>query len=202
MIINRWKIFVLINLVIAAYLVAGFISSKSIELEIKLEKNMEYEVKIFRLMHSDLGMDLIFKGDRSRKELGEWSSPTENKGTNQFTFPNPGSLVRISASTSSDKYTMYEAMPAAGFGDKTVIRSMSTKYGAWNLSRPHSPNLVMESGINIIKLRIEDVGEPLIGETVKMIIVPPLGFKITSIEWQFLWFWFFGQLLFRFKLFG
>jgi hypothetical protein len=53
----------------------------------------------------------------------------------------------------------------------------------------------MESGINIIKLRIEDVGEPLIGETVKMIIVPPLGFKITSIEWQFLWFWFFWPVI-------
>lgn len=190
MIINKWKIFVLINLAITAYLFAGYISSKSIELEIKLEKNMEYEVKIFRLMHSDLEIDLIFKGNRNRKELGEWSSPIENKDTNQLIFKNPGSLVRISAGISSDKNRLYEAGPADGFGDDTVTRSMSTKYGVWNFSRPHSSSLALDPGINFIKLRIEDVEEPLIGETVSMIIVPPLGFKITSREWQFLWFWF------------
>src|ERR1700741_812528 len=118
---KAWFIWFFAAVTLIAYAMAGFVASYSNSVKIRLEPGFLAEVTLLRLADDRLGMELEFQGDhRLRPELGDAGVKTDG---GRLTFQQPGSSVRIAASTADSKSVLYEAMPKSGASLHAVFRN-------------------------------------------------------------------------------
>lgn len=188
---KAWLIWLFATVILMAYAMAGFVASYSNSVEIRLEPGFSVEMTLLRLADDRLRMQLEFKGDhRSRPELGDWAPKTDG---GRLTFQQPGSLVRMTASTSNSKSVLYEAMPRSGRSLHAVYRNMisdlSIEPGVWRWPPDSSRDLVVHRGFNTVKIQTVSVDAPLVGEMARLNVIPPLTFKVCMPSVCWLWWW-------------
>lgn len=161
-----------------------------------LDPGASVNLKIPRLAQDDLRMQLEFDGNHvsRRSELGEWVLRSDEINSGLLKFATPGIPIRLAASTPNAAPVTYEAMPTSSYsGDKTwreLTSDLSVEPGVWRWP-PHYNDLVLHQGSNNVQVDVISVGPPLVGETVRLIALPPLGFKVTrSNAMSGLWWWF------------
>jgi hypothetical protein len=187
---RAWFIWLSATVILVAYAMAGFIASYSNAVEIRLEPGSFVEVTLLRLAEDRLRMELEFHGDHGlRPELG--GSVTRTDG-GRLAFQQAGSSVRMTASTGSSS-VLYEAMPRSGYGLHTVYRNMtsdlSLEPGIWQWPPDLGRDLVVHRGLNTVKIQAVSVEAPLVGEVVKLSVIPPLTFKACMPSVCWLWWW-------------
>jgi hypothetical protein len=193
----RWALWVIVSLILAAYVAAGYLSSRSDTISIKLEPGFSTEVRVFRLARQNLEAKLLFRGDHlDRPELGN-SVSIQSGALRQYA--NPGAAILLTVSKDGERISL-EAMPKSAHGDGLIIRNLtinrSTRAGAWRWPPPsEGPQLVLQPGMNPVRITVISVAPPLLGEAVDLTIAPPLGFKATESNVAWLWFWFFWPIM-------
>ncbi len=183
------------TILLVAYVTAGFVASYSNTVQIRLEPGFKVEVTLFRLADDRLRMGLTFQGDHGqRPELGNPATDAKSDRTGRLRFAQPGSSIRITASTPNSESVSYEAMPKSGWGANTVYRkltsNLSIEPGVWRWPAPDDiRDFVLHPGFTTVKIQTVSVDTPLVGEIVQLSVLQPLTFKscMPSVCW--LWGW-------------
>src|SRR5262245_20445049 len=201
---KSWIIWLVVSVFMVLYGWAGFVASRPEKVDIKLEPGHSVQVQVFRLAEDRLRMRLRFQGDHTRRpELGTWSTRSDWRETETLKFDNPGAAIHIAASVPGGAPVTYEAMPTSSWGwdrdgNKQVSRnltaSLSIAPGVWRWP-PARNELVLHRGTNIVNIEVVSVDRPLVGETVRLSVLAPLGFKVTMPEVGWLWLSFLWPLL-------
>ena len=189
---KSWLIWLVVTVVMMLYVWAGSVASKSEKIGIKLEGGYSAQVPVFRLAEDRLRMELMFKGDHTRRpELGTWSSRSNWREDGILKFDNPGAAIRMVASLPGATAVTYEAMPTTASGQGRVVRnltaSLSTATGVWRWPAVIN-GLVLHRGMNIVNIEVVAVEPPLVGEDIELVVLPVLGFKVTMPSVGLLWF--------------
>jgi hypothetical protein len=187
---KAWLIWLSVTVILIAYAVAGFVTSYSNSVEVRLEPGFFVEVTLLRLADDRLRMELEFQGDHwLRPELGDSAARTDG---GRLTFRQAGSPVRMTASTSS-KSVLYEAMPLSAHGLHTSYRQMTSDLSiepdVWRWPPDLGRDLVVHRGFNTVKIQTVSVGAPLVGEVARLSVIPPLSFKACMPSVCWLWWW-------------
>jgi hypothetical protein len=188
---KAWLIWVFATVILIAYAMAGFVASYSNSVKIRLEPGSFVEVTLLRLADDRLRMELEFQGDhRLRPELGDPAAKTDG---GRLTFPQAGSSVRMTASTADSRSVLYETMPLGGWSPHAVYRNMtsdlSIEPGVWRWPPDGSRDLVVHRGFNTVKIQTVSADAPLVGEVVRLDVIPPLTFKACMPSVCWLWWW-------------
>jgi hypothetical protein len=192
---KAWLFWWIVTAGMAVYVLAGFVASYTNRVDIKLEPGARVEVTTLRLAEHRLRMALHFQGDHQRRpELGD-SARGDPFRTRLLEYPQPGSAIRIVASSPEAVPVVYEAMPKGGWGANIVIRNLtsnlSIRPGVWRWPDPaDTPHVVLRPGLTKVMLEVASVEAPLIGELVQLGIHPALGFKECMPDVCWLWWWF------------
>lgn len=153
----RWSLWFAATLLMAAYVVAGYLASRTDAVSIKLEPGASTQVRIFRLAPQALRMQLVFQGDhRKRPELGEWMSVAKG---NVLEFPKPGAAIRLTASTPGMAPVVFEAMPKGSHSSDRIGRdltsSLSIGPGIWRWPPPADrPRILLHAGVTPVTLNV------------------------------------------------
>jgi hypothetical protein len=187
-----WLIWGVTTLALGAYIVSGFVASRSETVPITLADGLTAHQKVFRFGRDHLRMRLEFLGT-GRPELGRYSLPA-NGPKDRLAFREPGSEVLLMASSlSSEAPTPYSALPNTGWSQthtyRDLVAELSEAPGVWRWP-PANRGLVLNSGTNEIRIEVTKVGRGLVGENVTLFIDPEIGFKTCGSQVCWLWGWF------------
>jgi hypothetical protein len=176
---KAWLIWFFATVILIAYVMAGFVASHSNSVKVRLEPGFLVEMILLRLADDYLRIELEFQGDhRLRPELGEWATKADG---GRLTFQQAGSSVRLTASTANSAPALYEAMPRSSYSLHASYRNMtsdlSIQPGVWRWPPDHSRDLVVHPGFNTVKIQTVSVDAPLVGEVVRLMVIPPLNFQ-------------------------
>jgi hypothetical protein len=109
---KSWFTWSTVTALLLLYVSAGSVASQTDVISVKLEPGYSTQLHVFRLAEDVLRMRLEFKvGDKPRPELGDHSTREDWRKTGLLKLINPGSAVRIAASTPNATPATYEAMP-------------------------------------------------------------------------------------------
>jgi hypothetical protein len=194
---RRWLVWLLVSLFLCAYTAGGYVASLAVTTNLRLEPGTSIDLPVFRLADDNLQVVLKFKGDyvQRRAELGEWRTRASEKDSGFLRFETPGAPVRLRISSPEAAAVVYEAMPISAHGvdgsARRLTSDLSVGPGVWRWP-PHYQDLALHGGTNRLKIDIVSVGPPLVGETVKLVVLPALGFKVVkssnTATGLFLWF--------------
>lgn len=194
-----WFIWLITTVLMILYVWAGFVASRTEMVGVKLEPGYSTQVRIFRFAEDRLRMQLVFKGEHTRRpELGTWSTRSDWRESGVLKFDNSGSAIRIVASVPDLAPVTYEAMPTSGYGALRVIRdltaSLSVSPGVWQWP-PVRNELRLHRGTNVVNIEVVAVERPLVGEGVELWVRPALGFETAMPNVMWLWPWFLWPIL-------
>jgi hypothetical protein len=162
------------------YILLSFVASNSTTASIELTPGVKVDLDLFRITDDTLDLVLSFRanGCEQRPELGKWRLDARTAGVMRFT--DPGSDVRIRASAQPSASIVYQAMPLSAYCSDSNVRNMtsnlSVEPGVWRIGpAASSPPLSLHRGINKVSFEVTTVGPPLVGETVKLIVIAPIN---------------------------
>jgi hypothetical protein len=188
---RAWALWGLVSLSLAGYAVLAQIASHTVATKVQLGPANAVELKLFRLFDDTLRFDLVFraKGCEQRPELGSWAL-IEKDGLLTL---RPGAEVRIEASLPSSPPVQYEAMPLSAHCSDGNVRQMtanlSVQPGVYRWPPPSfTPTIHLHPGYNVVRFEVTSVDNRIVGETVDLVVPPPLGFK--SGQTSVIWLWF------------
>jgi hypothetical protein len=196
---KSWFTWSTVTALFLLYVSAGFVASKTDVMSVKLEPSYSTQLHIFRLAEDVLRMRLEFKvGNRPRPELGDHSTREDWTKTGLLRLINPGSAIRIAASTPNATPVTYEAMPNSVVSPPPAVRDltpgMSIAPGVWEWP-PSKNGLLLQRGMNVVNIEVVAAERPLEGEDVELTVLPALGFKMGMPNVQWLGFWFLWPVL-------
>lgn len=195
-----WIIWFIVSFFMIAYIGLAHVASQATTIRLKLDVGNVMHAEIFRLFDTRLRFGLVFQGDQreQRPELGSYRS--FDRGTGLLKFY-PGAEVHILASVPSSPPLKYEAIPLRDVyrrdqNYRWMTADVQIEPGVYRwLPPPSVPTTSLHTGFNSVRFEVSLVGEPLAGETVDLVVSPPLGVQEgeTSVAW--LWFGLFWPLI-------
>jgi hypothetical protein len=187
---RAWTFWGVISVGLVCYVALALIAAHPVAATFQLAPGNTVAVEPFRLFSDTFRFDLMFRanGCEQRPELGSWVS-REDSGFLQL---RPGAEIRIVASTPGSAPVTYEAMPQSGYcGDqnkRSMTANISLSPGRYRWPPPQTtPAILLHAGFNRVRLEITAVEQPLIGETVRLVILPMLTLESASKPTLWLW---------------
>lgn len=186
----RGLVLVALALLVLTGSLAAKISSTRAVSALTLTKGQSANISVLRFFPDSVRVSLNFKRTSSLKlpELGEWRAKT-HAGYIEFSSPGQPILIQVSGPKSTIEY---EALPAGSSRSRDLVVSENDgnpNRFAWPSNKGGRPAL--PQGWSTVKLTVIEVGEPLSGEDVQVVIEPPLSFKSAAPGYGFLWWFFF-----------
>ena len=192
---KSWFTWLIATVLMVLYVSAGSVASQTDTIRIRLEPGYATQLHIVRLADDFLRMRLEFTvGHEPRPELGNHATREDWRKTGLLKLVNPGSAVRIAASTPDAAPVTYEAMPnSVGFSSapsafRDLTPAISISPGVWHWP-PTGNGLVLHRGVNVVNIEVAVAEQPLGGEEVELRMMPALGFKSGMPNVAWLWFW-------------
>jgi len=176
-----WLIWLAVSVILSAYVALGIVAAKATVAQLKLTPGETIELSVFRLFDHFLVFNLEFAapGCSQRSELGSWSQslPEQEPGLLKL---RPGADVLIDVA-SNGQTVRYEAMPLSSYchgNGRNMTSNLSIAPGVWRWPPPEDrPRNALPAGSTPLTFRVVNVGDPLVGEEVGLIIHPAAGFK-------------------------
>jgi hypothetical protein len=128
-----------------------------------------------------------------RPELGSWVTSPDNV-FGFLKFEKPGAALRVVTSLSGRTPSVYEAMPAEGYSSQGIVRrltsNLAVKTGIWRWPPDWRDSLALQAGLSTVTIQASQVDPEIAGETVRLVVLPALGIKVSQDNVSWLWFWF------------
>lgn len=196
---THWAVWSCLVLVVATGAIISSLSSSPTITSIELVPNASVSVSVFRPLPDAIRLYMEFDRPKGQKrpELGEYAARGDWRQTGVLDFVNPGSPVKLLV-RGEDKEVIYEAMPAGSYGI-TVGREVVPFVDDGNPNRFRwPPDLTLRhnlpAGYSNFTITVHEVGSPLKGEKVKIIIDPPVTFKAVAPRYGLIWWFIFWPL--------
>lgn len=175
-----WLVFAALCSVVLLGSLALFVASKQEQARLPLVPGASASLVVYRLVPDRPRVSLRFdapEDGRSRAELGEWK-PVKEGGSLRFANPGADVTFRVADRTTT---SVYRALPAAGRGGSAVARDLVQFRDGADGSRfewpPALPRESIPAGRSVVRATVLEVDPAIRGETVTVVIEPPLTFK-------------------------
>lgn len=170
------------------------LSSSVVATPLKLSTNEIAFITVFRILPDTIRLSLSFsreKGQR-RVELGEYISTDDGLKNSALNFHNPGEPVKLLIRRGPSE-AIYEALPTSSYGNNIERKLVPFVDDGNSNSFMWPPSIDSEiklkAGIEEIQVAVVSVGKKIEGEQVSLLILPPVTFKSTALNYRWLW-WF------------
>lgn len=177
---RAWVVWLSVTLFISLYLGAGYIESYPFETTIKLEPGYVARMTIVRVAADPALMSLVFPEDNHRRpELGfsEVAKPWPASEEKRYLRPGAAIHLRVMAGPQA---VDYEAEPAYGTS-RMLTSNRSIAPGVWRWPPPPDlPKIILSSGVTELSVQVIAVDVPLVGQSVRFFVYPPLSFKTSK----------------------
>ncbi|MEO6382727.1 MAG: hypothetical protein ABIO35_12185 [Nitrobacter sp.] len=193
---RSWIVWTAVSAVLAIYCEVGFLASMTAFADLKLEPGQKAELSLLSVMPRPLSMEVWFRRKSAqdrRPELGSWATaPDDFSG--RLKFENPGAALRVVASLPGQTPRVFEAMPASGYSSQDISRRLTSdlavETGTWRWPPNRLGSPTVQAGLATLTIQISQVDPEIAGETVRLAVLPALGFKVAQDNVSWLWFWF------------
>ena len=190
---TAWIVWAIASFTLVIYTGMAQIASHAITARLQLNPTSVVQVKLFRLFDDTLRFRLSFLGNEreQRPELGSYVSFDQKDGLLKF---QPGAEIQVLVSMPLSPPLRYEAMPLQGVyrrdqNERSMTANLSIQPGVYRWPPPPStPITHLHVGFNFVRFEVTSVSEPIVGETVELDVLPPLGFKEGRASVTWLWF--------------
>ncbi len=195
-----WVIWFALAILFVTGTAAYLVSSKLNKVNITLKEGEIINTKLFRIHPHHLSLELRFKGEGrdSRPELGNYKTEGNWQETGLLKFTNPGEPIKLLVNSANQR-TVYEALPASGYGQTTIIKRLQpfvNDNDHTSVSWPPGNDFrhQIKQGLNSYQITVIEVGKSLINEEVSLVINPPISFKTVAQNYSYLWCFYFWPL--------
>jgi hypothetical protein len=194
--IFHWWLLTILLVVSAVGALIYEISSSSITVPIRLNKDEKAEVSVYRVLPATLQVSLKFNRP-SGKAFGLGSSETRYGGDG-LCFLSPGEPIKFVVQGAGQAAT-YEALPNSVVTGTVFQRTLVPFSESKNLNRctwppDNSLRPLLPSGFSTVSVTITDVGQGIVGEQVSLVIEPPVSLKATASNYRIVWFFTFWRV--------
>lgn len=190
---------ILIAVVSAGAFVIGLTSVKPVAVE--LSPNASVEISAFRPLPHKVHLFFRFNTTAGKRvELGEYRTTSRSGWDAGFLeFPDPGTPIKISVRSDDGRTRIYEALPASGFSETSINRELVPFVDDGSPNRfewpPHwGLAASLRPGFSSFNVTILEAGPLLVGESVAVIVDPPISFKSAAPGYEFLWWFMFSPV--------
>jgi hypothetical protein len=163
--------------------------------DLKLEPGQKAELSLLSVIPRLLSMEVRFRRKNppdQRPELGSWATAPDDFG--RLKFNNPGAALRVVASLSGQTPKVFEAMPASAHSSQYIWRwltsDLAVETGTWRWPPNLRGSPTVQAGLATLTIQVSQVDPEIAGETVRLDVLPALGFKAAQDNVGWLWFWF------------
>ena len=181
--LRAWLIWSVVSLALALYVIGGVVETRETTAKIELNPGREFEIKILRTMPNPIEFALVFdKGVVNRADPGKCCEGVRTTTSGLFVFTSLGASVQVVLSSRFAGPVLYAAQPAKHYPN-TFERRMTADIvdgkpafweRAWEVSRPQ---FRLHSGLNNVHVKVISVDPALVGESVQVVVDPPLSIK-------------------------
>jgi hypothetical protein len=195
---RSWWIWLTLTLLVGTGTAGYWLSATPSLTELILRPGSGADLTVFRLRSSSVRPLLEFgrENNEHRPELGEWRTRARDS-TGSLYFENPGAPVKLRLSIQETGSSfVFAALPAGSYGptidrDLTPYRDMGDPHRfLWQPLPDSGPMPTLSAGMSHLHVDVIEVGEPIIGEKVTLLVRAPVSLK--SIEVGYGIFWWFG----------
>jgi hypothetical protein len=169
--------------------------------DLKLEPGRKAELSLLSVTSRPLSMEVWFQRKNAqdrRPELGSWVTAPDNL-SGLMKFENPGAALRVVASLPGQSPKAYEAMPTEGYSSQEMVRRLTSdlavQAGTWRWPPNWRDSPTLQAGFAKVTIQISHVDPEIAGETIRLVVLPALGFKVVQDNVSWLWFCFAWPLL-------
>ena len=193
-----WILWLLLLILLTTATALFQLSVRPAQLALTLTAGQSAEVSVWRPIAHPASFALQFARTpgQSRPELGEWVTPAvpaQGPAVPSLAFSKPGEPIKILVQV-ADQQLAYSAMPASNSeSDGNTVQRPLTPWK--DGSNPEtftwppvaSTPIAQASGKSQFRFTVQEVGPHLQGESVQLLIEPPLGFKSVQPGYGWLW---------------
>ena len=172
------------------------LSVRTVQVPITLNAGETAQVAVWRPWSHPLQFRLEFQNasGQSRPELGEWVTPRaepDRPAVPSLVFSKPGEPIKMLVEVDG-KPASYRAMPASSHSGSTVERPLTPSAdnatpGEFAWPPAAQAQITQAAGQSQFRFTVQEVGSPLQGEKVQLLISPPLDFKSSTPRYDWLW---------------
>jgi hypothetical protein len=177
---------------------AWHISSKTETATLSLEPGARASIVVDRVLPDRPRVSLRFDAPTvglasSRPELGEFKT---RQARDALVFANPGASVALRIEDANTT-AIYEALPAGSYGADFIGRDLVPFEDDGDRGRfrwpPALPAESIPAGRSVVHVTVLEVDDAIRGETINVMLEPPLGFKrgtggaLDVLHWFYLW---------------
>ncbi len=195
-----WSIFAGLCLLVMVGAIGWHAASHTVQARIDLIPGARVTMHVFRLANDAPRLSISFKDSAAlrpptpywptRPELGEWRAL---EGNGSLRFENPGETVKLRVFSRSDA-GVYEALPVSGRSEGLKHRDLVPSEDDGDPKRfrwpPLLPTKSIPAGQSALDILVLEVGDAIKGESVTVVVQPPLGFK-SEFDGAIRWLWYF-----------
>lgn len=145
-----------------------------------------------RILSAPLNVELRFNEHGSlnkRPELGgsTYNGDFRERGYLEFKQPGEPVIVRVTSNRGMD--AKFEALPRSSSSGIYVTRALVLKDNDDSPQQfPWPPRSIqLPAGVSDLTISVVDAGPSLVGETVTLVVEPPVGFKSVASGYGWLW---------------
>jgi hypothetical protein len=198
---RRWMTWAITTALMALYVAVARIESQPTRGKLELKPGNEIELRVFRAFDETLSAGLNVVSAKCISGIGAWSSPqrTAWREVPDYWVFTPDTLIRLELSIENQKPLAFEAVPAdrdCGQNFRRLTSNLSVAPGLYRRPPRNVQEIPLRRFVNNLRIRVAEVDPQIVGTTVDVVVLAPLGFKSTDPNLVFFWFAFFLEPVF------
>jgi hypothetical protein len=198
--LRSWWAWAVTTFFMALYVVVARVEGTPIRASLELRPGNEIELTVFRAFAEQMSARLSYRNECVLLPDGAfspfWNTRKEVPGYLVYT---PAPMIRLEIGNGDRKPILYEAVPDRNCGgiDRHLTAGMSIAPGVYPRPPP-VPKVSLDRFRNNLRIKVTEVDPQVLGRTVEVLVLPPLGFKTARSDLLFFWFAIFLEPVFWF----
>jgi hypothetical protein len=199
--LRGWVTWAITTALMVLYVAVARIESQPTRAKLELRPGNEIELQVYRAFVETLhaGLD-IFNG-KCTPWMGEAlsSQRTSWREVPGYWVFTPDTVIRLELTIDDQKALTFEAVPSdrdCGQNFRRLTSNLSVAPGLYRRPPRDVQEIPLRHFINNLHIRVSEVDPQIVGTTVDVVVLAPLGFKWTDPNLVFFWFAFFLEPVF------
>jgi hypothetical protein len=199
--LRSWWAWAVTTFFMALYVAVARVESTSVRAPLELRPGNEIELTVFRAFAEQISAGISYR-NAACVQLPDgafspfWNTYKEVPGYFVYT---PAPMIRLEIGNGDRKPVLYEALPdrICGSTFRRLTPNLSIAPGVYPLPWPASVSWIsLERSRNKLRIKVAEVDAQMLGRTVEVSVLAPLGFKTARSDLFFFWFAFFLEPVF------
>lgn len=199
--LRSWWAWAVTTFFMALYVAVARVESTSIRAPLELRPGNEIELTVFRAFAEQMSAGISYRDACTLLPGGAFSpfETTSYKEVPGYFIHTPAPMIRLEIGNGNGDPILYEAVPGRNCGPtfRRLTANLSVAPGVYPRPSPKGLRwLYLDTFRNNLSVKVAEVDPQMLGRTVEVSVLAPLGFKGGDASLFFFWFAFFLEPVF------